>query len=86
MYYTYILKSEKDGNHYAGSTENLKLRLAAHRTGQVKSTANRRPLKLICYEACLCKKDALKREQYFKTHYGRLYLKKRLAGFFNESS
>lgn len=29
MFYSYILKSEKDGKYYYGSTENLKMRLQA---------------------------------------------------------
>jgi len=84
MYFTYVLLSEKDVKHYTGYTENLKLRLAQHNAGEVDSTRHRRPFILIYYEACLNKQDAMKRENYFKTHYGRMYLNKRLAGF-NES-
>jgi putative endonuclease len=83
MHYTYVLESEKDGKHYTGYTKNLKLRLAQHNAGEVVSTKYRRPMKLIYYEACLSKQDALKRERYFKSYYGRMYLKKRLAGFIN---
>ena len=68
MYYTYMLKSLKDRKNYAGFTRNLKLRFEQHCKGLVESTKNRRPLKLIYYEACLNKADALKREKYFKTH------------------
>jgi len=64
FYYTYILKSEKDGNNYAGYTQDLKLRFEQHQKGLVTSTKDRRPLKLIYYEACLTQKDALKREKY----------------------
>jgi len=42
---------------------------------------NRRPLKLIYYEACLNKEDALHREKYLKTHYGRMFLKNRLKSY-----
>jgi len=42
----------------------------------VNSTKNRRPLKLIYFEACLSQADDLKREKYFKTYYGRMFLKK----------
>ena len=53
MYYVYILKSEKDKKFYTGYTKNLKLRFEQHCNGKVGSTKNRRPLKLIYYEACL---------------------------------
>jgi putative endonuclease len=82
FYYTYILKSEKDGNNYAGYTQDLKLRFQQHQEGLVTSTKNRRPLKLIYFEACLNQADALKREKYFKTHYGKMFLKNRLKSYF----
>ena len=82
MFYTYILKSQKDGKNYIGFTKNLKLRFEQHQKGLVESTKNRRPLKLIYYEACLIQDDATKREKYFKTHYGKMFLKKRLKSYF----
>ena len=82
MYYTYILLSEKDNQFYAGYTQNLKLRFEQHSKGLVEPTKNRRPLKLIYYEACLNQKDALKREKYFKTHYGKMFLRNRLKSYF----
>ena len=66
MFYTYVLQSEKDGNFYAGFTKDLKLRFEQHCKGLVESTKDRRPLKLIYYEASLKQKDTLKREGYFK--------------------
>lgn len=82
MFYTYVLLSEKDGKRYVGYTEDLKLRFEQHCKGQVESTKHRRPLRLIYYEACLDKEDAKKRERHLKTHYGRLFLKKRLKSYF----
>ena len=81
MFYTYVLLSEKDHEFYVGFTEDLRARVEKHRTGKVKSTASRRPLKLIYYEACLHKGDATKREKYFKTGFGRRFLKNRLESF-----
>jgi len=81
FYYTYILKSLKDRKNYTGYTENLKLRFKQHQDGKVESTKNRRPLKLIYFEGCLNKKDAKKREKYFKTYYGKMFLKKRLESY-----
>lgn len=81
MFYTYVLLSEKDEEFYVGFTKDLGERLEKHTTGKVKSTANRRPLKLIYYEACLDERDAIKREKYFKTGFGRRFLRNRLESF-----
>ena len=81
MFYTYVLLSEKDQEFYVGFTEDLRMRVEKHRTGKVKSTVSRRPLKLIYYEACLHKRDAIKREKYFKTGFGRRFLRNRLESF-----
>ena len=80
-YLTYVLLSEKDEKFYVGFTKDLRERLEKHKTGKVKSTANRRPLKLIYYEACLDERDAIKREKYFKTGFGRRFLRNRLESF-----
>jgi putative endonuclease len=82
FYYTYVLLSEKDNKNYLGYTKNLKLRFELHQKGMVESTKNRRPLKLIYLEACLSQTDALNREKYFKTHYGKMFLKNRLKSYF----
>jgi putative endonuclease len=81
MFYTYVLQSEQDGKFYTGFTKDLKLRFEAHDKGLVDSTKDRRPLKLIYYEACLNQDDATKREIYLKTHHGRMFLKKRLKSY-----
>ena len=82
MYYTYVLKSMKDGKMYTGFTKDLKLRFEQHEKGLVQSTRHRRPLELIYYEACLSEDDALHRERYLKTHYGKMFLKNRLKSYF----
>ena len=82
MYFVYVLHSEKDGNLYTGYTQNLELRFEQHSKGQVESTKNRRPFKLIYFEACLEQSDALKREKYLKTYYGKMFLGKRLKSYF----
>jgi len=82
MYYVYVLLSKKDKKWYTGYTKNLKLRFEQHCKGLVESTKNRRPFILIYYEACLNQQDATRREKYLKTHYGKMYLKKRLKSYF----
>lgn len=78
MFYTYVLLSEKDGKYYTGSTKNLRVRFEQHQAGRVKSTAYRRPLTLVYYEACRAEADARHREMYLKTTYGKMFLRKRL--------
>jgi len=81
FHYVYILYSYKDKKFYTGYTKNLKLRFEEHSKGKVDSTKNRRPLKLIYYEACLNQQDATHREKYLKTHLGKMFLKNRLKSY-----
>ncbi len=81
-YWVYVLLSEKDGKKYTGFTKNLPSRFEAHQKGEVNSTQHRRPLKLIYFEACLNKDDALHREKYLKTHYGKMFIGNRLKSYF----
>ena len=81
FYYVYVLRSLKDGNLYVGATGDLRLRVQQHEAGDVRSTAHRRPLELIYYEACRSKHDAFIREKYLKTAWGKRYLKTRLASY-----
>ncbi len=81
MFYTYILISEKDDKFYVGYTDNLKRRIKQHNDGDVESTKYRRPLKLIYYEVCLNQKDAIHREKYLKTTYGKRYIRNRLKNY-----
>ena len=81
MFYTYILISEKDDKFYVGYADNLKRRIKQHNDGDVESTKYRRPLKLIYYEVCLNQKDAIHREKYLKTTYGKRYIRNRLKNY-----
>ncbi len=82
MHYVYVLLSRKDGKLYTGYTKDLKQRFEQHQNGVVFSTKNRRPLELIYYEACLDQNDATKREKYLKTHYGKMFIRRRLNSYF----
>lgn len=81
MYYTYVIKSSKDGLFYTGFTKDLRNRLNEHNSGHVYSTKNRGPFELIYYEACLDEQDATAREKYLKSGMGKRYLKNRLKRF-----
>lgn len=78
MYYTYVLRSKKDGNLYIGWSDNLKHRINEHSNGLVEATKYRLPVELVYYEACLDKQKAIEREKQLKTGFGRAYLKRRL--------
>ncbi|MBI5018804.1 GIY-YIG nuclease family protein [Candidatus Gottesmanbacteria bacterium] len=78
MFYTYVLRSRKDNDLYIGFCNDLRRRINEHNKGGVNSTKHRRPFDLIYYEACLDEKKAIKREKYFKTGFGRRFLKLRI--------
>ena len=74
-YCVYVLQSEKDLLLYHGYTTNLQKRLKDHNAGFTKSTAPRRPLRLVFCEFYLNKRDAMRREKYLKTTQGKRMLK-----------
>ena len=75
MFYTYILKSQKDGKYYYGSTGNMDKRLAEHNSGKVSATRNRIPLVLHYLEPYNERIIAIKRELFFKKRSGYKWLK-----------
>ena len=84
MYYVYILRSKKDRQFYVGYTNNLKQRFELHNKGMVESTKYRKPFTLVYYEACFDKEDALHREQYLKTTYGKRYIRNRIKRYLDK--
>ncbi|MFQ6049888.1 MAG: GIY-YIG nuclease family protein [Candidatus Paceibacterales bacterium] len=77
MYYVYFLLL-KNKQIYTGTAKNLKRRIYEHKNGKVRSTKNKRPIKLIHYEAYLLKSDALRREKFLKTTEGKRLIKQQL--------
>ncbi len=71
MYYVYVLKSQKTGKLYKGSTASIPERLAQHNAGQVAYTKPGRPWIVIYYEAFQKKTDALREEKFLKSGKGR---------------
>ena len=84
FYFVYILQSLRDKLFYIGLTNNLNRRLSEHQNGRNISTRNRRPLKLIFYEAYLNKEDAERRERYFKSTKGKTTLKQLIREYLKE--
>jgi len=81
FHYVYVLQSEKDNHFYVGYTNDLYKRLKEHCSGKVKSTEHRRPLKVVYCEASLHQKDAIRREQYLKSAWGKRYIKNRIKTY-----
>lgn len=66
MYYVYLLRCG-DGTLYAGFTNDLARRLAAHNAGKgAKYTRGRRPVELVYWESFSNKSSALRREYAIK--------------------
>lgn len=83
-YCVYVLFSEKDHLLYTGFSTNVEKRVEKHNAGGNKSTAPRRPLKLIFCEFYLFEEDARKREMYLKTTMGKKALKFMLRSTFEK--
>lgn len=74
-YCVYVLFSLKDKLLYIGYTTDIDKRFEAHSKGYSESTAPRRPFTLLFCEYYLSKKDAKRRENYFKTTAGKKAIK-----------
>jgi putative endonuclease len=70
MYYVYILKSQKTGKHYIGSTPNIEKRLNEHNNNWTTSTKGKGPWEMIYSEVFETKTEGLKREKEIKRYKG----------------
>jgi putative endonuclease len=77
MFTTYILKSVKDLRFYYGSCENIQIRLTMHNQGKVRSTKSRIPFIVVYKEEFNTRSEAQKREYYFKSIDGYIWLKQK---------
>lgn len=71
---------------YAGYTADLRMRFAEHNSKKTFSTSYRGPFELIYYEAYKTKEDAMAREIFFKTGWGRAYIKRALKYYFQDKN
>ena len=78
MYYVYILQL-KNNSYYHGFSTDLKQRFKAHQQGQVASTKNLRPVKLVFYASFLSENKAIAFEKYLKSGSGFAFRKKHLV-------
>lgn len=80
-YFTYVLRRKLDRKFYTGYTTDLEKRLLEHNSGKVYSTKRRIPFEIVYFEFCLNINDALHREKYLKTTYGKRYIRNRIKNF-----
>ena len=64
MFYTYLLESETDKSWYIGYSSDLKKRFESHNKGKNTATKNKKPWKIIYYEAYVEVSDAKNRELF----------------------
>ena len=74
MYWIYILKSSKDNNYYVCQTNNIRLRLDRHNSGQVKSTKRRLQFELIFKKEFNTRSEVIKIEKRLKRYKNQAYL------------
>ena len=75
LFCAYILKSLKDSTFYYGSTQNLEERIKKHNSGKEKYTKGHIPYKIHYYETFGTRKEAFRREKFFKSIDGYKWLK-----------
>ena len=76
FYYVYLLRLNNK-TFYIGFSADLKIRITAHKNGEIIHTKNLNP-KLVFYAAFASKKKALDFEKYLKTASGFAFRNKRL--------
>ena len=73
-HFVYIIKSQKDGTYYVGSTQNLKERIERHNQGRSKYTKVKRPWNLLYFEKHPDRSSATRRESQIKKRKNRGYI------------
>ena len=75
MFCIYVLKSERNGKRYVGSSSKpAEIRLCEHNSGTNVFTRHNKPWKLIHQEKFATKVEALRREKFLKSGQGRKWL------------
>ncbi len=68
MFYAYILKSQRHGRYYVGSTNDIHDRLRRHNAGLNKSTRTGLPWNLVHSETFETRQEAYRRELKIKSY------------------
>ena len=66
-----------NGDLYVGSCEVVQVRFKRHNSGLVKSTKGYRPWKLLGFEEYNTRSEAMRRENFLKSHQQKELLKKK---------
>ena len=74
MYHVYVLRSEKTGRRYVGSSQDIEKRTRQHNSGQSLATRHGVPWKLIHCEEFTNRAEAVRQERFYKTGKGRDFL------------
>ena len=86
MVTVYVLESIMDKTWYTGMAINAEQRLKEHNTGKNRFTKGHRPWKIIYTEDHPDWATARKKEKYFKTAAGKIWLKKWLSQHGSDTS
>ncbi|WP_411273908.1 GIY-YIG nuclease family protein [Daejeonella sp.] len=81
MFTVYALQSSVDGRIYVGFSSDVNKRLIQHNSGKTKSTKGFRPWAVIYTLEVERRDDARKKEIYFKSGYGKEFLKALVLSF-----
>lgn len=85
MYYTYVLYCKEKKSFYYGFTQDLRRRIKEHSVNKKPySYTQKQTIKLVYYEAYCNEDDAKAREKFFKSGWGRNYIKKILKNYLKE--
>lgn len=72
MYSVYFIKSDSNNKIYVGTTsKDPSDRLNEHNSHSNKWSSSNGPFKLVYFESYHCKADALSREKFYKSGFGR---------------
>ncbi len=79
QWFVYAIECE-DGSQYIGQTEDLRQRWQEHLAGRAAQwTKQHRPVAVVHWEMLLSREEAVGREKWLKTGFGRKWLKKEIA-------
>ena len=78
-YYSYVLKSVKNGILYKGSTQDIEKRIEYHNKGLVQYSSKHIPWELVLFEEFKTRSEAMQREKWYKTGVGREWIKTQIG-------
>jgi putative endonuclease len=73
-YFTYIIKSQRNGKYYVGSSDDVQRRLQDHNWSRTPSTKTGIPWKLVYFEKYDTRSEAMTREYEIKAKKSKSYI------------